>query len=131
MAPDILDLDVVVRRLTKDARARLSADAVAVWLLAFDGRNLELRADVGFMRASTARPLAHRPYGDLSGPPARRPPSPSAVPAPPPKERAWLGEESIRSVLAMPLVAGRTQIGLLAAFRRRRSFTRGQPAAAR
>src|SRR5262249_16749864 len=115
-----------------DARARLSADAVAVWLLALDGRTLELRADVGFMRASTARALAHRPSGDLTAwMTARRPPSLSAVPASPPKEGAWLVEESIRSVLAMPLLAGRRRIGLLAAFRRRRSFTRGHLAAAR
>src|SRR5207245_9654468 len=54
---------------------------------------------------------------------ARRPPSLSAVPGSPARGRAWLAEESIRSVLAVPLVAGGIRVGLLAAFRRRRPFT--------
>jgi len=97
MAPDILDLDVVVRRFTRDAKARLSADAVAVWLLDLGGRELALRAALGFTRVSTARVLAHRPFGRLGEwLTSRRPPSLSAVPASPPAPRAWLVDESIR-----------------------------------
>ena len=132
MAPDSLDLDVVVRRFTRDAKARLSADAVAVWLLDLGGRELALRAALGFTRVSTARVLAHRPFGRLGEwLTSRRPPSLSAVPASPPAPRAWLVDESIRSVLVVPLVAGGGRLGLLAAFRRRRPFAPAQLVAAR
>jgi signal transduction histidine kinase/CheY-like chemotaxis protein len=132
MASDTLDLDVVVRRFTRDAKARLSADAVAVWLAGVDGSELELHAALGFTRASTARVLGHRPFGRLGEwLTARRPPSLSAVPASPSAPRAWLVEESIRSVLVVPLVTGGIRLGLLAAFRRRRSFAAAQLVAAR
>src|SRR5436189_126090 len=48
MAPDTLDLDLVVRRLAGDGKARVSADAVAVWLLGLDGSELALHAALGF-----------------------------------------------------------------------------------
>ena len=130
MAPDILDLDVVVRRLTDDAKARLAADAVAVWLL--QGGELHLHASRGFKRSSTARVLAQRPFGRLAEwLTARRPPSITRVPASAPAERAWLADESIRSVLVVPLAVDGTRLGLLAAFRRRRAFAASQLAAAR
>ncbi len=132
MAPDILDLDLVVRRIAGDAKARVSADAVAVWLLGLDGSELELRAALGFARASTPRALAHRPFGRLADwLTTRRPPSLAAVSGSLPPTRAWLGEESIRSVLVVPLVAGGIRLGLLAAFRRRRPFAAAHLAAAR
>ncbi|HEY3099961.1 MAG TPA: GAF domain-containing protein [Methylomirabilota bacterium] len=132
MAPDTLDLDLVVRRLAGDAKARVSADAVAIWLLGLDGSELALRAALGFAHASTVRTLAHRPFGRLGDwLTARRVPSLGVVPASLPPARAWLREESIRSVLVVPLGAGGIRLGLLAAFRRRRPFTARQLAAAR
>src|SRR5919108_2889920 len=115
MAPDTLDLDLVVRRLAGDAKARVSADAVAVWLLGLDGSELALRGALGFARPSTTRTLAHRPFGRLGEwLTARRVPSVGAVPASPPPGRAWLREESIRSMLVVPLAAGGIPLGLLA-----------------
>src|SRR3989442_2413 len=132
MGPDLLDLELVVRRLAADAKARVSADAAAIWLLGLDGSELDLHAALGFARGSTARTLAHRPFGRLAEwLTTRRPPALAAVPASPAAGRAWLGEESIRSVLAVPLVAGGIRIGLLAAFRRRRPFTASHLAAMR
>ena len=132
MAPDTLDLDLVVRRLAGDAKARVSADAVAVWLLGLDGSELALRAALGFSRPSTAPTLAHRPFGRLGEwLTPRRVPSFGVVPASLPPARAWLREESIRSVLVVPLAAGGIRLGLLAAFRRRRPFTARHLAAAR
>src|SRR3989442_10973235 len=132
MGPDLLDLELVVRRLAADAKARVSADAAAIWLLGPDGSELDLHAALGFARGSTARTLAHRPFGRLAEwLTTRRPPALVAVPASPAAGRAWLGEESIRSVLAVPLVAGGIRIGLLAAFRRRRPFTASHLAAMR
>ena len=132
MGPDLLDLELVVRRLAADAKARVSADAAAIWLLGLDGSELDLHTALGFARGSTARTLAHRPFGRLAEwLTTRRPPALAAVPASPAAGRAWLGEESIRSVLAMQLVAGGIRIGLLAAFRRRRPFTASHLAAMR
>jgi signal transduction histidine kinase/CheY-like chemotaxis protein len=132
MAPDTLDLDLVVRRLAGDGKARVSADAVAVWLLGLDGSELALHAALGFARPSTARTLAHRPFGRLADwLTPRRVPSLGIVPASLPPGRAWLREESIRSVLVVPLAAGGIRLGLLAAFRRRRPFTARHLAAAR
>jgi len=132
MGPDLLDLELVVRRLAADAKARVSADAAAIWLLGLDGSELDLHTALGFARGSTARTLAHRPFGRLAEwLTTRRPPALAAVPASPAAGRAWLGEESIRSVLAVPLVAGGIRIGLLAAFRRRRPFTASHLAAMR
>ena len=123
MAPDILDLELVVRRLAADAKVQVSADAAAVWLLGLDGSELELHAGLGFARPSTARTLAHRPVGRLGEwLTTRRPPSLAAVPIAAAAGRAWLADEAIRSVLAVPLVAGGIRVGLLAAFRRRRPF---------
>src|SRR5207249_633039 len=131
MAPDTLDLDLVVRRLAGDGKARVSADAVAVWLLGLDGSELALHAALGFARPSTARTLAHRPFGRLADwLTPRRVPSLGIVPASLPPGRAWLREESIRSVLVVPLAAGGIRLGLLAAFRRRRPFTARHLAAA-
>src|SRR5438067_2243465 len=132
MAPDILDLDLAVRRIAGDAKPRVSPDAVAVWFRGLDGSELELRAALGFSRASTARTLAHRPFGRLADwLTTRRPPSLAAVPASLPPARAWLAEESIRSLLVVPLVAGGIRLGVLAAFRRGRPFAAGHLAAAR
>jgi signal transduction histidine kinase/CheY-like chemotaxis protein len=132
MAPDILDLDVVVRRLASDAKSRLSADAVALWMLGLDGSELVLHTALGFAREATARTLAHRPDGRLGEwLTTRRPPSLVTVSASLPAGRAWLADESIRSVLAVPLVRGGIRLGLLAAFRRRRSFAASHLAAAR
>ena len=132
MPLDTLDLDLVVRRLAGDVKARVSADAVAVWLLGPDGSELALRATLGFARPATARTLAHRPFGRLgewlTG---RRAPSLSLVPASLSPARIWLREEAIRSVLVVPLVAGGIRLGLLAAFRRRRPFSAPNLAAAR
>ena len=115
-----------MRRLAADAKAQVSADAAAVWLLGLDGSELELHAGLGFARPSTARTLAHRPVGRLGEwLTTRRPPSLTVVPAAAAAGRAWLVDESIRSVLAVPLVAGGIRIGLLAAFRRRRPFAAG------
>src|SRR3989442_13739392 len=128
MAVDILDFEVVVRRLAADAKTRVSADAVAIWLIGLDGSELELHAALGFARAATARTLAHRPFGQLGEwLTARRPPSLSAVPGSPARGRAWLAEESIRSVLAVPLVAGGIPVGLLAPLPRPRPFTAAPP----
>src|SRR5438093_4129851 len=132
MAPDTLDLDLVVRRLAGDGKARVSADAVAVWLLGLDGSELALPGGAGFARRSTARTRAHRPFGRLADwLTPRRVPSLGIVPASLPPGRAWLREESIRSVLVVPLAAGGIRLGLLAAFRRRRPFTARHLAAAR
>src|SRR6266850_4137526 len=132
MPVNILDLEAVVRRLAADVKAEVSADAVAIWLIGFDGSELALHTALGFARPSTARTLAHRPVGQLAEwLTVRRPPSLAAVPASPARGRAWLGEESIRSVLAVPLVAGGIRIGLLAAFRRRRPFAASHLAAVR
>ncbi len=132
MAPDILDLDLVVRRLAADAKARTPADAVAVWLLSADGSELALHAALGFTRGATAETLAHRPAGRLADwLTTRRPPALAAVGASTSVGRAWLTAESIRSVIAVPLVAGGIRVGLLAAFRRRRAFTAAHLARAR
>ena len=132
MGPDILDLVVVVRRLAADAKARLGADAVGVWLLGLDGSELTLHASLGFTRAGTAVALDHRPADRLADwLTSRKPPSLAAVAGKPDGPRAWLREEAIRSVLAVPLAAGGIRVGLLAAFRRRRAFAAGQLALAR
>jgi signal transduction histidine kinase/CheY-like chemotaxis protein len=132
MAPDMFDPDVVVRRLARDAKTRLSADAVAVWLLGIDGSELALRAALGFTHESTARVLAHRPFDRLGEwLTSRRPPSVTTVRASSHAAQAWLVDESIRSMLVVLLAAGGTRIGLLAAFRRRRSFAAAHLAVAR
>src|SRR5258706_14781828 len=72
--------------------------------------------------------LPLRPVGPLEeGLTPRRPPPLAAVPAAAAAGRAWLADESIRSVLAVPLVAGGIRLGLLAAFRPRRPFAAGHP----
>src|SRR5262245_37487714 len=132
MAPDMFDPDVVVRRLTRDAKTRLSADAVAVWLFGIDGSELALRAALGFTHESTARALAHRPFEQLGEwLTSRRLPSITTVRASSGAAHAWLVDESIRSMLVAPLAAGGTRVGLLAAFRRRRSFSAAHLAVAR
>src|SRR5439155_1690375 len=89
MGPDLLDLELVVRRLAADAKARVSADAAAIWLLGLDGSELDLHAALGFARGSTARTLAHRPFGRLAEwLTTRRPPALAAVPASPAAGRA-------------------------------------------
>jgi signal transduction histidine kinase/CheY-like chemotaxis protein len=131
MAADILDLDRVVRRLAADVKARVPADAVAVWLLSPDGSELALHTALG-LGASTTETLAHRPAGRLPDwLTTRRPPSRSPVAGALAPDRAWLAEESVRSVIAVPLAAGGIRVGLLAAFRRRRPFTAAQLARAR
>src|SRR5919198_3168850 len=132
MAADLLDLGLVVRRLAADARTGLPADAVAVWLLGADGSELALHAALGFEQRSTASTLAHRPFHRLGAwLTPRRPPSVVAVPTSLSSGRTWLAQESIRSLLAVPLVAGSIRLGLLAAFRRRRPFTERHLAHAR
>src|SRR5438034_9520043 len=96
MAPDTLDLDLVVRRLAGDGKARVSADAVAVWLLGLDGSELALHAALGFARPSTARTLAHRPFGRLADwLTPRRVPSLGIVPASLPPGRARSEERRV------------------------------------
>jgi signal transduction histidine kinase/CheY-like chemotaxis protein len=132
MAPDILDLDAVVRRLAADAKVALAGDAVALWLLGPDSSELALHAALGFRRASTAATLAYRPAARLADwLTPRRPPTLATVPDGAASDLAWLADESIRCVLAVPLVTGGFRLGLLAAFRRRRAFTRAQLGRAR
>ena len=132
MASDIFDPDVVVRRLARDAKSRLSADAVAVWLLRTDHRELTLGAALGFTHESTARLLAHRSLDGVGEwLTSRRLPSLMTVRSPSSPSQAWLVDESIRSMLVVPLVAGDATLGLLAAFRRRRPFAAAHLANAR
>jgi GAF domain-containing protein len=132
MAPDILDPAVVVRRLAVDAKARLGADAVAVWRLGADGSELALQTSLGLRHPGTLEALDHRPAERLAEwLTPRRPPSLFSVAGKAAGGRAWLVDEAIRSVLAIPLAASGIRVGLLAAFRRRRAFTAAQLARGR
>src|SRR5262245_66401291 len=102
MAPDIFDPDVAVYGLARDAKARLSADAVAVWLLGVDGSELALRAALDFTRESTARVLAHQPLDRLAEwLTPRRPPSLTTIRTSS-RAHAWLVDEAIPSTLVAP-----------------------------
>lgn len=121
------DLHDVVRRLVDDARERLAADAVALWLRGADGSELVLSGAVGFRQPATSAELAHRPAARVSDwLIAQRLPAVCLVEDTDAcGERAWLAAEQVRSLLVVPLVDSDTALGVLAAFRRRRPFPAG------
>jgi GAF domain-containing protein len=127
MSADTLDLRLVVRRLVDDARERLAADAVGVWLRGGDGSELVLSVAVGFELPETTLRLAHRPSGRVGDwLVARRLPAAATLKRSEVSgDRAWLAAENIHALLAVPLTAESVPVGILAAFRRERPFPVG------
>jgi signal transduction histidine kinase/CheY-like chemotaxis protein len=127
MSPDALDLRLIVRRLVDEASDRLAADAVALWLRGADGSELHLALAVGFERPATTSHLTHRPAAHLRDwlVPRRLPAVVTLKRHDVTGDRAWLEAEAIHSLLAVPVAADGTPVGVLAAFRRRRPFPVG------
>jgi signal transduction histidine kinase/FixJ family two-component response regulator len=123
MPSNTVDPGLVVRRFAADAKARLAADAVIVWLPGPDGSELVLHAALGLSRPETALHLAHRPAARLGEwLTSRRPPAFVDVGHAATTGHSWLSDESARSLLVVRLSADGASPGLLVALRRRRRF---------
>jgi signal transduction histidine kinase len=127
MSRDTLDLRLIVRRLVDDALHRLAADAVVLWLRGADGSELGLGHAMGLQDPRTAAALTHRPasrVGDWLV--AKRLPAVVTLkPGDGTGDRAWLAAEDVHSLVAVPVIAEGTPLGILAALRRRRAFPVG------
>lgn len=132
MSPNALDPGLVVRQLAADAKERLGADAILVWLPGVDGSELILKTTLGLSRPETALDLAHGPaerLGEwLTG---RRLPALVNVGDAADAGPAWIVAESARSLLIVQMPVDGPSKGILVALRRRRRFAAGHLARAR
>jgi signal transduction histidine kinase len=132
MSPDTLDLRLIVRRLVDDTLHRLASDAAILWLRGADGSELDLSHAAGLQHPATVKDLTHRPAARVDEwLVAKRLPAVVTLKRKDVAgERAWLEAEDVHSLLAVPVIAEGTPLGILAAFRRRRPFPVGSVARA-